>query len=336
MPLKTLLKPHARVVVATTPTPVEPLANLGAALGLNLFVKRDDQTGVAFGGNKVRQLEFYFGKALAQRADTILITGAVQSNFTRTAAAFAARFGMECHIQQENRVPDTAEIYHQNGNVLLNRLMGAHLHTYADGEDEAGADRAMLSLAEQLRQQGRRPFVIPLGADHPPLGALGYMVAAEELASQLKDLPPIDEIILPTGSALTHVGLLFGLRQLGLKTPVRGICVRRDAVAQRARVLQRCDDLARLLNTNSPVAAADIRVSDTVLAPGYGRMSDAVTQAISLTAKHEGLFLDPVYTGKAMAGLIALRTDDDLAGKTVLFWHTGGLPALFAYGHQLP
>jgi len=335
MVIKTNLKRYARVKVAHVPTRIEPLANLGRALSIDLFVKRDDCTGFGFGGNKVRQLEFYFGQALVEGADTILITGAVQSNYARTAAAFAARFGMACHIQQEERVPSPSELYRQNGNVLLSNLTGAHTSSFPQGEDETAADLALQTLADKLRGEGKSPFIIPLGADHAPLGSLGYIDAALELASQLDRLPEIDEIILPTGSSLTHVGLLFGLRAIGIDIPVRGICVRRDATSQRARITQRLDDLARLLNVENPVTDNDILLDDSPLAPGYGQMNPAVAEAISLAATTEGLFLDPVYSGKAMAGLIALARQGQLAKKTVLFWHTGGLPALFGYADQL-
>lgn len=329
------LRPFPRASVAHTPTPLEPLANLGAELGLDLYVKRDDCTGLAFGGNKVRQLEFYLGAALADRADTILITSAVQSNFVRTAAAMARRFGMACHIQLEERVPDVSDVYRSNGNVLLDRLLGAVLHGYPEGEDEAGADAAVQALAGELRSRGQRPYVIPLAADRPPLGALGYVLAAKELAAQLATIEPLDEIVVASGSALTHTGLLYGLRALGLDIPVHGICVRRDATAQAARVARRVKDLGEMTGLSVAVGAADIRMFDGTLAPGYGRLNGATTDAIEQTAQREGLFLDPVYTGKTMAGLIELARTGGLAGRRVLFWHTGGQPALFAYADQL-
>ncbi|MFQ5624662.1 MAG: D-cysteine desulfhydrase family protein [Paracoccaceae bacterium] len=324
-----------RIRACHAPTPLETLGNLGADLGLALTVKRDDCTGIAFGGNKVRQLEFYFGAARAEGADTVLITGAIQSNFARITAAMARKLGMDCHIQLEERVPGTGDLYRRNGNVLLDRLLGATLHSYPEGEDEAGADAALRGIAAGLRRRGRKPYVIPLAADHPPLGALGYVCAAIELAQQADGQPPFDEIVIASGSALTHTGLLFGLRALGIATPVLGICVRRDAAAQGARVAKRLDDLAELLSIPSPVPAFDVTVDDSALPPGYGRLSDATVEAIELTARTEGLFLDPTYTGKTMAGLIGLARSGELAGKRVLFWHTGGQPALFAYADQL-
>ncbi|WP_422369110.1 D-cysteine desulfhydrase family protein [Pelagibius sp.] len=333
--LEEALARFPRVAVTHAPTPLEPLANLGADLGLSLLAKRDDCTGLGFGGNKVRQLEFYFGAALAAGADTVLITGAVQSNFVRTAAAMAARFGMECHIQLEERVPDVTPLHRNNGNVLLDRLFGARLHSFPEGEDEAGADAAVAAIADKLRGAGRKPYIIPLGVDHPPLGALGYVVAAMELARQFEEQGPVDEIVLASGSAATHSGLLFGLRALGLETPVRGICVRRPAAAQQPRVLRRCADVARLLDLPVVIPESDIRVSDDVLAPGYGRLNAATVAAIRRTAEREGLVLDPAYTGKVMAGLIQLAEAGALAGRRVVFLHSGGTPALFAYADQL-
>ena len=163
------------------PTPIETLSNLGTDLGISLSVKRDDLTGAAFGGNKVRQLEFYFGAALEEGADTVLITGAVQSNFTRTTAAIARRLDMDCHIQLEDRVPGISDLYRDNGNVLLDRLLGATIHPFPEGEDEAAADASLHTIAEDLTAEGRHTYIIPLGVEHPPLGALGYVLAAAEL-----------------------------------------------------------------------------------------------------------------------------------------------------------
>nr|WP_317056282.1 D-cysteine desulfhydrase family protein [Roseovarius sp. W115] len=330
MTLHDHLKRFPRARMGHLPTPLEPMLNLGKSVGIDLWVKRDDCTGVGLGGNKVRQLEFYLGKAQAEGATQVLITGAIQSNFVRTAAAMAARLGMGCHIQLEDRVPGKNEIYRENGNVLLDRLLGATLHSYPEGEDEAGADAQLRVIAEDLRHAGEHPFIVPLSADQPPTGALGYADAAIELLSQAEQF---DEIFLASGSAITHCGLLFGLRALGDKTPVTGICVRRNAEVQTDRVTRRIQDLAELTGMENPVTPKDIRLDDSAFAPGYGQLSDPLISAMQLTARTEGLILDPVYTGKVMAGLLAQK--DRLAGKRVLFWHTGGQPALFAYADLL-
>lgn len=324
-----------RVSVTHSPTPLEPLSNLSADLGASIFVKRDDCTGFAFGGNKVRQLEFYIGAAIDEGADTVLITGAIQSNFVRTAAAMARRFGMECHIQLEERVDGAGDLYRTNGNVLLDRLLGATIHTFPVGEDESGADESIYRIADGLRDEGRKPYVITLGTDHPPLGALGYVDAALELTGQIEGEPPFDEIIVGSGSASTHSGLLYGLRAIGNNTPVIGICVRRATSLQKPRVEGRVGDLDALLGTSGTVSNDDVRVFDGSLAPGYGKLNDITRRAISAAAQQEGMFLDPTYTGKVMGGLMMLIESGALSGKRVLFWHTGGQPGLFAYADQL-
>ncbi|MGI9395055.1 MAG: D-cysteine desulfhydrase family protein [Boseongicola sp.] len=335
--LNKLLAKFPRTNLGHYPTPIEPMPNLGAVLGIDLAVKRDDCTGVGFGGNKVRQLEFYLGKSQAELADTILITGAVQSNFVRIAAAMARRLGMDCHIQLEDRVATKSDLYHENGNVLLDKILGATLHSFPDGEDEVGADAALTQHANQLREAGNRPFVIPLGPDHPPLGALGYVAAALELAQQISQNPwSPDRIFIGSGSALSHVGLLYGLRALGIEIPVVGVCVRRDAEAQTVRVSKRLGDLAAMLGGHCSASLIDIEVDDAALSPGYGQLSKSAKEAIQLAAMCEGLFLDPIYTAKTLAALIDQARKGQLRGERILFWHTGGQPALFGYADQLP
>lgn len=333
-PILEALELFPRAAIGHLPTPLETMPNLGRELGLSLYVKRDDCTGIGFGGNKVRQLEYYLGAAQAENANVLLITGAVQSNFVRTAAAIGRRLGMDCHIQLEERVPDVSTLHRTNGNVFLDKLLGATLHSYPTGEDESGADAAIAAIANELRAAGRRPYVIPLGADSKPLGALGYVRAALEILPQIDAVGGIDEIVVASGSALTHAGLLLGLRLAGDKTPIRGVCVRRNAARQSNRVFQRVVATAALLGMENPVAPQDVRVTDRALGPGYGQMTHATRAAIEQTARAEGLFLDPVYTGKVMAGLMALAQDHAFDGGRVLFWHTGGQPALFGYADQ--
>lgn len=328
------LERFPRVAIGHLPTPLEPMPNLGRDLDLTLYVKRDDCTGIGFGGNKVRQLEYNLGEALAANADVLLITGAVQSNFVRTAAAMGRRLGMACHIQLEERVPGVSALHRTNGNILLSKLLGATLHSYPDGEDEAGADAEIARIAQGLRDRGQTPYVIPLGADSKPLGALGYTRAATEVLAQVEALGGVDDIVVASGSALTHAGLLLELRLSNDTTPVYGICVRRDAKQQSARVTKRVAATAALLGVENPVEARDVRVSDVALGPGYGQMTSDTRAAIERTARAEGLFLDPVYTGKAMDGLMKLSQAGQLAGRRILFWHTGGQPALFGYGDQ--
>lgn len=299
--------------------------------GAKLFVKRDDCTGLAFGGNKTRQLEYYLGAAKAVEADTILITGAVQSNFVRSAAAGARRLGMTCHIQLEGRVATKAVQYHNSGNVLIDKLLGATIHSYPHGEDESGADRSLEEIAAELRDAGRRPYIIRLAPGHPPLGALGYVVAAQELLHQIAEGKFfVDEIFVASGSGATHAGLLFGLRALGSPIRVTGSCVRRDITSQRVRISDTCSGIAKLLEIESPVKDDDISLTDDFLAPGYGKTNEETSKAIVLGARTEALMLDPVYTGKAMAAMIhhaSLANE----GSGFVFLHTGGTPAIFAY-----
>lgn len=330
------LQKHPRATLSHLPTALEPMLNLSDHFGgANLFVKRDDCTGLAMGGNKARQLEYYIGKANAENADSVLITGAVQSNFVRLAAAAARKFNMKCHIQLEQRVKSKSELYHQSGNVLLSRMLAEKLYEYPDGEDERGADIKLDEIAADLKQEGNRPYVIHLGPDHPPLGALGYVQAAIEIAEQLKiHNLKLDGIVTPSGSGATHSGLLFGLRMIGVDIPVYGICVRREKSAQALRIEKLCDKIAVLLEMKNPVSTDDIKIHDEVLAPGYGKMNQFVEESIKLAAQKEGLLLDPVYTGKAMAGMIELIKNTK-RNENYLFLHTGGQVANFGYADML-
>ncbi len=330
-----------KVELCHAPTPLERLGNLSRAVnGPKIFIKRDDCTGLAMGGNKARQLEYYLGRAQEVRADTILITGAVQSNYVRMAAAAASRCAMDCHIQLEERVARDDPLYRNSGNVLLDRILGATIHSYPQGEDEEGADARLEELADDLRARGARPYVIHLGPGHDPLGALGYVTAAWEILDQIADRKiPITDMVVASGSGATHAGLLSGLRAregaTGSAIRLWGVCVRRDAAAQKTRVSDICRKLAGMLNIDQVVSEEDVRLTDAVLAPGYGMLNDATEKAIRLMAENEGIFLDPVYTGKAAAGMIELIDSGEIGpGAGVLFVHTGGTPALFAYGQS--
>jgi D-cysteine desulfhydrase/L-cysteate sulfo-lyase len=289
------------------------------------------------GGNKARQIEFYLGEAIAQKSNAILITGAIQSNFVRSVAAAAAKFNMECHVQLEERVPNVDTTHRVSGNVLLTKLFGATIYSYPDGEDETGADQKINEIAEDLIKQGRKPYILPLAPGQPPLGALGYVVAAQEILDQLKESSQIiDEIVVASGSTSTHAGILYGLRALQSQMSVVGICVRRNKALQAPRVLARCSELSALLGTPEYVTTNDIILNDVPLAPGYGRLNPLTIEALQLAAGLEGLLLDPVYTGKVMAGMIdRVRTNTYVNVTNVLLLHTGGQPALFAYEPEL-
>ncbi len=314
------------------PTPIDSLPNLTRqCAGAQLFIKRDDCTGLAFGGNKVRQLEFYLGDAQAKSADTVLITGAVQSNFVRLAVAAARKLAMDAHVQLEDRVPGKNNIYHKSGNALLNKIMGATVYHYPEGEDETGADAELHRIADQLRKQGRTPYIIPLSPGHTPLGALGYVDAAREILQQCETTGlQFDRISVASGSGHTHGGLLFGLRALGSQVKVTGVCVRRDANVQFERIKTRCAEIAELLQTGNPVTDDDIVTNDKFFAPGYGLIGGTVRQAINLAANQEAILVDPVYTAKTMTFFIA-QAHKSSNEENHLMIHTGGTPALFAY-----
>jgi L-cysteate sulfo-lyase len=327
------LERFARARLVGAETPVERLDRMSVLLDIDLWIKRDDLTGLGLGGNKTRQLEFYLGEALAQGADTVLITGAVQSNFVRSAAAAAARLGLRSVLQLEERVPDMGEPYYWSGNVLLGKILGAEHISYSLGEDEAGADRALHKRAEKLRADGRKPYVIHLGIGHPPLGALGYVAGAEELNRQISDF---DVAVVPSGSGATHGGVLTGLRLAGQTAPVYGVCVRRDNDQQQARMKTMLQNLAEMLGVDAALTRNDILTWDDALAPGYGIVGDATRDALTLMARTEGVFLDPVYSAKTFAGLIGLLKAGRIkTGQKVVMLHTGGQPALFGYQHEL-
>jgi len=325
---------YPRAKLSHTPTPLEKLNNLSKKFdGPQIWVKRDDCTGLAMGGNKARQLEFYIGDALSKGADTLLTTGAVQSNHVRMTIAAARKLGLDVEVQLEQRVEGRQPEYHSSGNPFLMKMMGAKIHHYPVGEDEVGADRALHERAGELRELGKNPYVIPLSGNHIPYGSLGYVHCAEELLLQFQQLSiNVDGIVLPTGSGTTHAGLLSGLRALGRKIPVYGFCVRRDQKSQAERVLNKALQVAEMIDCPGIISKEDVWTDDRMLRPGYGQLNEDLREALSLTAFFEGLLLDPTYTGKAMAGLIYLITKGHFRpDQNLVFLHTGGTPALFGY-----
>jgi len=319
-----------RLPLAHLPTPLEPLPRLSEALGgPSIWVKRDDCTGLGGGGNKTRKLEFLMAAARAQGADAVITPGAVQSNHARQTAAAAARLGMACHLLLEEIAADADRDYRVNGNVLLDRLFDARLHTFPADTD---LDLAAESLAGELRESGSVPYLIPEGGSSP-LGALGYVVCAHELLDQARERSlSIDHVVLATGSAGTQAGLLAGLHLRESDIPVLGICVSRSAKEQELKVAPLCAQTLELLGCERPLPREAVRANGDYVGQGYGLATRDMIKAVSLAASSEGLLLDPVYTGKAMAGLADLVghgkfTSDD----TIVFLHTGGSPALFAY-----
>jgi D-cysteine desulfhydrase family pyridoxal phosphate-dependent enzyme len=331
--MESLVKNFPRVRLGHTPTPLELLNNVSAEFGTNVWIKRDDCTGLAFGGNKTRQLEFYIGQALQQGADTLLTTGAVQSNHVRTTVAAARKLGLDVEVQLEHRVDRAQPEYHNSGNPFLVRLMGARIHYYPVGEDEDGADRALELRAAELAEAGRKAFVIPLSNAHTPYGALGYVEGAEELMDQLQalQLQPA-RFIVPTGSASTHSGFLLGVRARGSHVPVHGVCVRRDGASQKQRVRNKLNSVIATIGCDISIVDEEIICDDSQLAPGYGLPNDSTVTAIKYMARSEGILLDPTYSGKTFAVLLEmLRRGDFAADEHVVFLHTGGAVSLFGY-----
>lgn len=331
------LKTYPRIDSYLATTPLEHLPRLSQYLNVHISVKRDDVSTLAMGGNKVRQLAYYLAPALSAKADTVLITGAVQSNFVRLCAAAAAQFGWHAIVQLEDRVTQTSKEYQQSGNVLLNQLLDAEIHYFAEGENEDAADANLDRLAAQVRDKGKHPYVVHLGMQHPPVGALGYVYCAAECYLQLQEMDVMpDHIVVPSGSGLTHAGFLAGARACGWNVPVHGICVRRGADLQRSRIEKRVREVCAMLDAAELIDQSDIHTDADVLPPGYGNLNPAVVDAMQLAARIEALILDPVYSGRTMAGLISLVERGVITqGQRVMFLHTGGLPALFAYQSEL-
>ncbi len=323
-----------RVRLAHLPTPLEHLPRLSEHLGgPQIFVKRDDCTGLATGGNKTRKLEFSMGEAVRCGADTIVTVGAVQSNHVRQTAAAAARLGMRCEILLEHRVAKPSDEYLNSGNVLLDRIFGATLHEFQAGAD---FDAELQSLAESLEASGRSPYIIPGGASNR-VGALGYVNCAFELLSQADEMGlNIDHIVTATGSAGTQAGMITGLKARNSGVPLLGINVSIGAKEQEEKVFGLACETADYLGAPGIVQRADVVANGDYVGPGYGERTDAMNDAVLLLARLEGLLFDPVYSGKALAGLIDLvRRGRFGATDTVVFLHTGGAAALFAYSDQL-
>lgn len=323
--------------LAFLPTPLHPLPRLSGwlqdqGIAAEIWIKRDDQTGLALGGNKTRKLELLLGDALSLGADTLITTGAVQSNHCRQTAAAAAQASLDCHLVLGGRTPDTP-----GGNLLLDLLLGAKLH-WTTRENRINRLHA---LEMELRDAGRRPYFITYGGSDP-VGASGYALALDELTRQVNDNDiELDGIVVASSSGGTQAGLVAGAWQTGWNVPILGISI--DAV--KADLQSTVADLATHTVTHMgrrhTFSAEDILVDEGYLGGGYGIMGELEREAIKLMAQLEGLLLDPVYTGRAFGGLIDILRHDPhrlLPGERpgrILFWHTGGAPALFAYADDL-
>ena len=320
----TLTQELPRTPIAHLPTPLEPLTRLSAALGgPELWIKRDDQTGLAGGGNKTRKLEFLVAAAQGEGAQTLITGGAPQSNHCRQTAAAATRAGLRCVLVLAGPPQEPT------GNILLDQLLGAEL-VWAG---ESSRDDAMQATLTREQAAGNRPYLITYGGSSR-VGAAGYVAAVEEVAAQIaqRELPPFDRFVFASSSGGTHAGLAVGAAALGLPTQVLGISIDKPLVQLTDEIVAAlANDTAQWIGLEPRFSAANIHANANYLGGGYGVMGEPEAEAIRLFARHEGILLDPVYTGRAAAGMIDLiRRGEIGSDERVLFWHTGGLPALFA------
>ncbi|MFC0138744.1 D-cysteine desulfhydrase [Erwinia mallotivora] len=320
-----LLNAFPRLELLGAPTPLEHLPRLSDYMGRDIFIKRDDFTPLGLGGNKLRKLEFLAADALRQGADLLLTAGAIQSNHVRQTAAVAAKLGLKCVALLENPTGTSAENYLSNGNRLLLELMDAEV-VMVDALNHPTEQLA--EQAERLEAQGFRPYIVPVGGSSA-LGALGYVECAQEIAHQSQGVVDFAAVVVASGSAGTHAGLAVGLEQLLPGTELVGVTVSRKVEEQRPEVVDIRDRLASMLELT---ATAPVVLWDDYFAPGYGEPNPEANEAIRLLARLEGIFLDPVYTGKAMAGLLDGISQNRFRRQgPIVFVHTGGTPALFAY-----
>jgi len=312
------------------PTPLHPLANLSRHLnGPDIWIKRDDLTGLAFGGNKTRKLEFLIGEAVAQGATHIVTQGATQSNHVRQTVAAANLHGLKTTVLLEERVTGAHDDYYTSGNVLLDQILGATIETRPAGLD---MNAEMIPVGERLRANGETPYLIPGGGSNP-VGALGYVVSAHEIISQANDRQLIiDHVVHATGSTGTQAGLVVGFEAANSHIPVLGISVRAPKERQEDNVRRLARSTWDLLGARGDFPDATVVANSDYVGDGYGIPTDGMVEATQLLAQHEGIFLDPVYSGKGFAGLVDLiRKGHFTKGQTVVFVHTGGAVGLFAY-----
>lgn len=329
-----LLSRFPRVSLAHLPTPLEHLPRLSKHLGgPQIYVKRDDCTGLGTGGNKTRKLEFLMAEAQAHNASVVITQGAVQSNHARQTAAAACKLGMRCELIFEKRVADAPASYRESGNVLLDRIFGAHIREVEKGSDMAAA---MEALAHELREAGETPYIIPGGGSNP-VGALGYVDCALEIMSQAnRSGLAIDHVVHATGSAGTQAGLVVGLRATHSGIPLLGIGVNAPRDVQEEKVYKLAVETADFVGAPGCVRREDVVANCDYVGPGYGVPTPEMNAAVLLLARLEGLLFDPVYSGKGLAGLIDQVQKGVLRdARNVVFVHTGGTAGLFGYSEQL-
>ncbi len=319
-----------RVKLCQAPTPLELLPNLTRHLGgPQIWMKRDDLTGMGLGGNKVRKLEYLAGDALARGADHLVTQGAVQSNHVRQTAAVAAKLGLRCTAVLEHRIDTNDSAYLNSGNMLLDRLLGIAIEYRPGGTD---MQAAIEEVGARLEKDGAKPYLIPGGGSNP-VGALGYAAVAFELVNQINEQGlHVDRLVHATGSAGTQAGLVAGLHALSSPLRVLGIGVRNPRDKQEANVLKLAQATAAHMGIERPIPAGAVEANCDYVGAGYGHATPGMIEAVQMVARTEGIFLDPVYSGKGMAGLIDLvRKGVFKPGETVVFLHTGGSSGLFGY-----
>jgi L-cysteate sulfo-lyase len=320
-----------RLHFAHLPTPLEPMERISKALGgPNLWIKRDDCTGLSSGGNKTRKLEFLMADAIANGADTIITQGATQSNHARQTCAAAAKLDLECHILLEDRTGYDDAAYTHNGNVLLDELHGA---TISIRPADSDMNAEMEQLAQILRDDGKKTYIVPGGGSNE-IGALGYVNAAFELTHQANERSlQIDHLVHATGSAGTQAGLVVGMEAMNSGIPVYGIGVRAPKQKQEDNVYGLAQRTLDYMGLNPDLVARDKVVANSdYVGDGYGLPTESMVEAVKMLASYEGILLDPVYSGKGFAGLIDLiRKGHFKQGENVVFLHTGGSVSLFAY-----
>lgn len=319
-----------RLHFAHLPTPLEPMPHLSRELdGPNLYIKRDDQTGLATGGNKTRKLEFLMADAVEKGADTIITQGATQSNHCRQTAAIATKLRLNCEVLLENRTGSQDPDYTESGNVFLDNLFGANIRHHRGGTD---MDGAMQEVAEEVKSGGGTPYIIP-GGGSTPIGALGYVNCAVELLNQASEQGlRIDYVVHATGSAGTQAGLVTGLDGASSGIPVLGIGVNAPKDVQEGRVHDLACRTAEMLGTGIDVKRDRVVANCDYIGGGYGVPTDSMVEAVTMVSRLEAILLDPVYTGKGMAGLIDLARNGYFEkDANVVFIHTGGSAGLFGY-----
>ncbi|MEI6600895.1 MAG: D-cysteine desulfhydrase [Comamonadaceae bacterium] len=324
------LSTFARVRLTQAPTPLEYLPNLTRLLGgPNIYIKRDDNTGLALGGNKTRKLEFLIGDALAQGANHIVTQGATQSNHVRQTIAAANKFGLKSTVLLEERVSGAHADYYSNGNVLLDQILGTSIETRPAGLD---MNHELVAVGERLRAAGERPYLIPGGGSNP-IGALGYVVCAQEIIAQANDQDlRVDHVVHATGSTGTQAGLVVGLQGANSGIAVLGISVRAPKERQEDNVRKLARQTWELLRIRGAFPDDTVVANSDYVGGGYGVPTDGMIEAVQLLARHEGILLDPVYSGKGFAGLIDLvRKRRFGIGENIVFVHTGGAVGLFGY-----